>query len=498
MRIILFVLNYKDIINKYLVDQEILEIASQIGSFHGRHFFLNGLKGSSKAIILAVLYEKIQRDFLCIIPDQEESVYFMNDLQSFVDEKKIIYFPSPYKKENPLLHDNPAVLERTEALNRIRQSSSAGRIIITYPEALCEKVVANETLQDNISILKAGDQLNPEFIISFLVEYGFERTEFVNEAGYFAVRGGIVDIFSYGNKLPYRIVLNDNVIESIKEFDPESQLSISKRDHVTIIPNLDNVMKTQDISLLEFIAAGTIIYTSDIGFTSEQMAKTNNLILAAIRSGDSMNYNSKSNLLLDAEQFISRLEKFSLIDFGTRPYFEPQYTAVFDIIPQPNFNKNFKLFGEALLEDKNKAYSRYIFSDSPKQIERIFEIFEDQQLAVQFVPVYKSIKEGFIDNRLKISCYTEHQIFNRFHRYRLGKAFSNDKALTLKELYTLKPGDYISHINHGIGRFSGLQKIDQGGKRQEAIRLEYKDGDLLYVSIHALHKISRYVGREGN
>lgn len=497
MRLILFVLNYKDIINKYLGDTEITEIAGRLHTYLGQHYFLDGLKGSSRAIVLAVLFEKLKRDFLCIIPDQEESVYFMNDLQSFIEEKKIIYFPSPYKKENPLVRFNPAVLERTEALNRIRQQSSSGRIIITHPAALCEKVSAAEDFQENVSFLKAGDELLPDFIIEYLVEIGFERTEFVNEAGYFAVRGGIIDIFSYGNRLPYRIVLNGNIIESIKEFDPESQLSVTKRDHVTIIPNLENVKKTRNISLLEFISSGTVIYTSDILFSKELISKTKETILFAINTGQPVNYDTGNQMLISGENFITMLDRFSLLDFGTRPYFEPAYTALFEVIPQPEFNKNFKLFGQALLNDSKKNYTSYIFSDSPKQVERIYEIFEDQKLSIHFVPVYKSLKEGFIDNRLKISCYTEHQVFNRYHRYRTGKAFSNDKALTFKELYTLKPGDYVSHINHGIGKFSGLQKIEIGGRKQEAIRLEYKDGDLLYVSIHSLHKISRYVGREG-
>jgi transcription-repair coupling factor (superfamily II helicase) len=487
-------LNISDIFSVYNKLPQLNEAVNLLGKYHNLKLHIPGLKGSSKALITSLLHQNIKKDQLHILPDVEDAVYFMNDLQSFADEKKIIYFPSPFKKENPSERSNPSNLQRIEALNIIKKPTQTGRIIITYPQALVSHIITKEELQQNTSVLQVNTRLDIDFLMHFLFEYEFERTDFVSEAGNFSVRGGIIDIFSYANSLPYRIELIDDKIESIREFDPETQLSLRKMDSVTIIPNFEATKESEKhISFFEYISSETLVFVESPALLKTIIEKT----LIQIRQYMPHHPHLAEHHYMSPDDFINHLGNLTTIDLSNEPYYKPDETIRFSQVPQPNFNKNFNLLAESLIENTSKGIDNYIFSESAKQIERLYAIFEDQGIEVHFYPIYKNLHNGFFDFSTKIACYTEHEIFNRYHASRIPKTYSKDVSMSLKELYQLKPGDYVTHINHGIGKFSGLQKIDVGGKKQEAIRLEYKDGDLLYVSIHSLHKIARYAGKEG-
>lgn len=492
-------MNLKDIVKDYRQKKDVQNLIDQIKKYSQLKVNMKGLKGSSKAFVLAALHAEIKKDILIILTTQEEANYFFNDLESVIEGQKIYYFPSPFKNDDPNYRFNPLTLERIDVLNTIKKPSSTGRIIVTYPEAISEFVVTQDDLTDQTSNLDVDNSLDIDFIIEYLHEYGFEQSDFVNEAGYFSLRGGIIDIFSFGNQLPYRIQLLDDKIESIREFDPETQLSVRKLDTITIIPNLEKENKIEKfVSLFEYISPETLVCYSNLGFIKDALTKHyENVVKIFQQNISNSKLRNPENHNLDESKLENLLKTFNCLDFSSKPYFNSDLEMEFEISPQPSFNKNFNILADNLISNQKNNITNFIFSESIKQVERIYAIFEDKNIDVKFVPIYKNIHNGFIDYNIKIACYTEHEIFQRFHKTKTKKVYSNDKVLSLSEIYKLRPGDYIVHINHGVGQFSGLEKIENNGKKQEAIRLVYAGGDLLYVSIHNLHKISRYVGKEG-
>lgn len=460
---------------------------------------LQGLKGSIRALLGAVFYEAHHNTQLYILPDREAAEYFQNDLQTFLDKKTIWLFPSPFKHDDdPTEFDNTAVLDRTEILNQVKDKRN--QVIVTYPEALIEKVINAQALKENTFEIKVGDKLDLDFIIEFLVDYNFERTDFVYEAGTFSIRGGIIDIFSYANELPYRIELFEDSVESIRMFDPETQLSAKKLNNITIIPNVEGQEKQFDrVSLFDYLPDNTHVYAHDLPFTEEVLKNLYTKIEknASVEKPETDFPVPDLSYFIEAKEVMKGIGNFSVVEWGTRNYFKNPLEIERNVSPQPEFNKNFNLLADNLAANTKRHYTNIVFSDQPKQVERIYAIFEDLRISAEFVPVYRVLHEGFIDNDLKLACYTEHQIFGRYQRYKSRRSYTRNEAITLKELYELKPGDFITHIDHGVGVFSGLEKLDINGKKQEAVRLKYKGGDLLYVNIHSLHKITRYVGQEG-
>jgi transcription-repair coupling factor (superfamily II helicase) len=490
-------LNIQDILAKYANSRLLKDLSNEITKYDQLKVHLKGLKGSSKSLITSALHQNHTSDKLIICADLEEAQYMMNDLESFIGEQKIHLFPAPYKDFGTLLRYNPYTLERIDILNNLKKPTSTGRLVVTYPEALIEYVATQEEITENTSFLKVGNKIDDDFIIEFLIEYGFERTDFVSEAGFFSIRGGIIDIFSYGNNLPYRIELLDDEIESIREFDPESQLSVRKMDSVTIIPNMETKkVDEKHIPVFEYLNPESLVFFNNLTLILDKIDKFHEKLDELFDANNKENPYNRAQLL-DSKMFLENLDTLTCLNTGTEPVENTNLTIEFDFEPQPSFNKNFNILADTLIFNQKNFIQNFIFSESPKQIERIYAIFEDKQLDVKFIPIYKNIHNGFVDKKLNIACFTEHEIFNRYHKSRTRKVYSKDSQISLKELYELKPGDYITHINHGIGRFSGLQKIDIGGKKQEAIRLEYAGGDLLYVSIHSMHKISRFTGKEG-
>ncbi len=478
-----------EIISPYLQNKKIRELSEYIGRARPEVIAIRGLKGSSKTAVSAFLHKSTPSDKLFVLPTQEDARYFYNDLETFLPGENIFFFPSSFKNDDPAIRYNPLELERLNVLNVIKKHSSKGRVIVSYPLALYEFVISESELDNSSVQLKKGQKTDIDFLIEFLAGYGFEATEFVREAGYFAVRGFILDVFSYANSLPYRIEFDDDVIESIREFDPETQLSTRRLNSLTILPKFTQ-QNRQRLAFTDYISKDTIIFTDNLAYINESIRKIQ-------ENFDSIRDKSERYYYQDPDALFSGFESHRWIDLSTEPFVETAHTVEFNSSPQTSFNKNFDLLAKELSQNTEKGFVNYIFSDSSRQIERIYEIFEDKGIEVPFTPVYQSIRSGFKLQDLKVAFYSEHEIFQRFLPSKSKKYYSKDRALSLKELYELKPGDYVTHINNGIGRFSGLEKIENNGKVQEALRIEYKDGDLLYVSVHALHKISRYSGREG-
>lgn len=514
-------MNLEVLLKEYANDPRCFQIADRITLSRPQLIHLSGLQGSAAQFIIATVFNHpatSQLNHLIVLRDAEEAAYVHNTLENLTGALDLFYFPSSFKNnKNFRLLNSSHVMLRTEALTRIAAGGNK-KIIISYPEALFEKVVLSKVLTDNILSIKQGDTIDVNGILEKFVSHGFERTDFVYEPGQFAIRGGILDIYSFGNEKPYRIELFGNEVDSIRIFDPESQLSERKLLQVNIIPNVETQFESgEKVSLLEFVPEQTVVWTADWNFIKEKIEQQEedlSVFLEVQRtttdnrapttdSEDEINEkkNISENDFVKAEIIKEQLQLRHVIEFGSKAYFsqnEKQETIVFHTKEQPAFNRQFDILIRNLKEYEAKKYNIYLFAENPKQLERLHVIFTDLKAEINVIPVPTSIHEGFIDDDLKCVCYTDHQIFQRYHKYKVKQAFSKNKALTLKTLRELQPGDYVTHIDHGVGVYSGLQKIEANGKMQEAVRIQYKDGDLLYVNISSLHKIGKYSGKEGS
>jgi len=474
---------------------------------------LGGLVGSGPALVLAGLFDQPgKQQHLVVLSDKEQAAYFYNDLENLFGEsqadynkKKILFYPTsykrPYEPENP---DRVYQLSRTEVLKRFMPGDRK-TIVVTYPEALAEKVIAKNFVAKNTMKLKTGEQVSLDFVSDLLVEYDFESVNFVAEPGQFAIRGGLLDVFSFSNEHPYRIEFFGDVVESIRTFDPGTQLSLQKMNLITLLPNVqDRNIPEKRISFFNYLPGNTVIWLQDVPFTRDRIDIEFDKAVSSfkIRDGE-QNRLKPEELFIHGDDLMGKLADFSIVEFGNSMYFQDAQKVEFRQKPQPAFNKKFDLLISDLMEHSKKGFANFILSGNPKQIERLYVIFESIQNEqpeterARFEPLAISLSAGFIDNDLKLLCYTDHQIFDRYHKFSLREGFGRKEALSIQDLYHLKPGDYVTHIDHGVGKFDGLQILDNKGKKQEAIRLVYKNNDLLYVSIHSLHRISKYVGREG-
>jgi len=498
----------------YKNDPRVFQITDRITMSSPQHLHLKGLSGSASQFILASVHAHpaaAQINHLVILRDAEEAAYFHNTLENISHALDIFYFPSSFKnKRNYQLLNSSHVMLRTEALTKLTQATALSqnrKVIVTYPEALFEKVVLSKTLSDNIISIKQAETLDVNSMLQRFADLGFARTDFVYEPGQVAVRGGIIDIYSFGNEKPYRIELFGNDVDSIRVFDPETQLSERKLLQVNIIPNVETQFEAgEKISLMKFLPENTVVWTEDWEFIKERIEdETEAVSLFTYKEPEENNPDTLTNKDFNANDFVGadtieeQVKLKHIIEFGTKTFFNSNEgpNLQFSTKPQPAFNRQFDLLIKNLQEYEADKYNIFIFADNPKQLERLHTIFTDLKANIQVTPIAFSIHEGFIDNDLKLVCYTDHQVFQRYHKYRVKQAFSKNKALTLKTLRELQPGDYVSHIDHGVGVYSGLQKIEANGKMQEAVRIQYKDGDLLYVNISSLHKISKYSGKEG-
>ncbi|MDX9695612.1 MAG: transcription-repair coupling factor [Bacteroidales bacterium] len=453
-----------------------------------RKICLKGLTGSSKSLFIASILNKIGNSHLIIVPDKENAAYFQNDLEVLLNTK-VVFFPGSYKRSIIYGQEDPSnLLLRSETLNALANNENIA--VVTYPEALAEKVIQKEALLKSTLTLHVGEQVTIDFIQEVMQEYHFQYTDFVYEPGQYSIRGSIIDIFSFASDVPYRIDFFGNEVESIRSFDIESQLSKNQFTKISIIPkivnpNAESKELKQTESLFSYLPENTIVWTEDTLFILDQISELHTKLLQTYPEGT-----------ISDQVFKNAILQFPFIEFGN-PMFGSEHVIQFNISHQPSFNKNFELLGQNLIENAEKGYTNYILSDNEKQIERLKAIFNDINPQITFTPVLKTIHEGFIDHELKICLYTDHQIFGRYHKFKIKSNFADRESISIRELTNLNPGDYIVHIDHGIGKFGGLEKIEINGKYQETIKLVYKDQDTLYVSIHSLHKISKFKSKDG-
>ena len=503
-------MNLDSLLRSYQEDHRIKLITEKINETSPATLHLKGLVGSVDAFIAAAVFRNTGFNHLFIHTDKEEAAYLQNNLASLLEGKEILYFTDSFKKPGKFEEINSNnILLRTETVNRLSNIQTRGELIVTYPEALFEKVVKSTTLNKNTIQLKINEKLDVDFIIDLLVTFGFDRVDFVYEPGQFSIRGGIVDVFSFGNELPYRIELFGDEVESIRTFDPSSQLSNRKISQVSIIPNIQTQFTNEEkTSFFHALPAHTIIWVKDLEYTLEVLGRCFDEaveLFNALHNNRATHLEEENHFFQEeplktfepAKDIITRLAPFHCIEFGEKSVLKAGTVIKFNVSPQPVFNKNFDLLLKKLKQNEQDSINNYLFSENPKQLKRFHHIFEDMRQSIQLHPVVKSIHRGFVDNDLKIACFTDHQIFERYHKYKMRQGFTKGQALLLKELRELKPGDYVTHIDHGIGIYSGLEKIEVSGHLQEAVRLIYRDDDLLYVNINSLHKISKYAGKDG-
>ena len=511
-------MNLQTLLDQYLQSPLVFQLVNRLSFADTQHIFLKNVQGSSAELLVSAVFSHPEAqglNHLIVLNDAEEAAYFHNTIENLTSALDLFYFPSSFKnRKNFRLLNSSHLMLRTEALTKLSRGGNK-KIIVTYPEAIFEKVIQPSTISGNIISIKTNDTINPESLMELFVMVGFERTDFVYEPGQFALRGGILDIYSFGNEKPYRVELFGNEVDSIRIFDPETQLSERKLLQVNIIPNVDQLPATfgdgvdDKISLLEFLPANTVLWLKDwdlieekirvqeedlVGFLSLQR---DGLIQADVDDSDAhVLKNVQWTDFIKAPAIKELMEQRMLVEFGYKPFFA-NAEIEFNTKPQPSFNRQFDLLIKDLNFHEAQGYNIYLFAEQVKQLERLNSIFADLSTEIQFVPIGTSIHEGFIDHSLKLLCYTDHQIFQRYHKYKVKQAYNKNKALTLKTLRDLQPGDFVTHIDHGVGTYSGLQKLEVNGRIQEAVRIIYKDSDILYVNINSLHKISKYTGKEG-
>ncbi|MGZ8544278.1 MAG: DEAD/DEAH box helicase, partial [Flavisolibacter sp.] len=498
-----------------LADRLSFATADTEGNSKAQKIWLRYLRGSASQFVAAAAFthaSSLSLNHVFICNDGEDAAYFHNTLENLTQALNLFYFPSSFKnRKNYRLLNSSHVMLRTEALTRFA-SPSGNRVgaMVTYPEAVFEKVVVPNAISSNIIHLKTGDAIEPDVLFEKLVNYGFERTDFVYEPGQFAIRGGILDIYSFGNEKPYRLELFGNDIDSIRIVDPETQLSERRLLQVSIIPNVDVQFENEEkVSLLEFLPEGTVIWIQDEAFLRERLLTAEEdigLFLNLQAEGVKKPAEQEDRMIrqeVHADEFINttsffeQLENRHVVYFGHEKPLSAGYEIEFHTKEQPAFNRQFDLLIRDLKSWEAKGFSLHLFAENPTQLERLYNIFKDLKEEIHFTPEATSIHEGYIDEDLKMVFYIDHQIFQRYHKYKVKQAYNKNKALTLRALRELQPGDFVTHIDHGVGVYSGLQKLEVNGKLQEAVRIIYKDSDILYVNINSLHKIAKYTGKEG-
>jgi len=466
---------------------------------------ISGLLGSAVSFIIRSVFRKTELPFLIVLDNKEEAAYYLNDLEQMIGEQDVLFYPASFRRPYQIDEtDNANVLLRAEVLNRIN-SRKKPAVIVTYPEALFEKVVTRRELDKNTLKVALNDKISIDFINEVLFEYEFKRVDFITEPGEFSVRGGIVDVFSFSNDHPYRIEFFGNEVDSIRTFDVETQLSVETHKKITIIPNVENKLFQENReSFLDYIAEKTVLFIQNTEGLFSQLDKQFARAEEAFEKlSKEIKHATPEQLFLNQASFIKRALDFSVVELASRPVFKTTKRFEFHLQPQPSFNKQFDLLLNNLSDNHFNGYVNYLFCSNETQAKRFHDIFESldeansENIRKQYHTIVLPLYQGFIDEENQITAYTDHQIFERYHKFNIKNGYSKKQNITLKELTALSVGDYVTHIDHGIGKFGGLQKIQVEGKTQEAIKLVYADNDIVYVSIHSLHKISKYNGKDG-
>ena len=562
------------LLHRYREDTRVAQLVAAAEAGPATRVLVSGAIGSQRAFVIAAQWLERKHPTLVVADDKEEAAYLLNDLESLLPGRRVLFLPDSFKRPGAYEDLNPDnALQRTEVVNQLALGGPIA--VVTYPEALFEMVVDPAALDATRIDVKVGEALDVDTLVELLVEFGFTRADFVAQPGEFSIRGGIVDVYSFANEFPYRVELFDEEVESIRTFDPGDQLSKANIARVSIVPNVNTRFeRSQKVSILEVLPEGAALWIKDYQFFLDRLQLA---FERAVDFGATISRLDDSDLaeLMRTRAFLrppSVLEQISGYglfffkeppgvggaaalqggvgaegaavrgdvgaegaavrgdvgaegaavrgDVGAEgagsaqrnepneqpehpipnaPGFSLSATIDFAASPQPSFNRNFELLRDNLIANARSGLTNYLFVDNAKQVERFYAIFEDigKGQEVPFEPVVQSLHEGFIDRRLALAVYTDHQIFERYHRYRLRKGYSKDAALTASLLRELQPGDFVVHIDHGIGKFSGLETLTIGGVKQEAVRLKYRDNDLVYVGINSLHKLSKYGGPEG-
>ena len=490
-------LEVQDLLKQYAAHPQVAALNTLLKNKTSRNIFLKGLNGSGAAMTIASLFSKRRGSYVCVLNDLEDAGYFYHDLVQLTGGDGIYFFPSAYRRAIKYGHVDPAnEILRTEVLSTL-QDPTAPFIIVTYPEALAEKVISREVLKENTLKICVGERLDNMFVSDVLDEYGFELVDYVYEPGQYAMRGSILDVFSFSYEFPYRIDFFGNEVETIRSFDVETQLSKEKLDSIYIVPEMTKGNRTNS-SLLDSLPSETLLASKDMAWVKERIGSIWN---EEPITGDEESFANIEQLrakLITGEDFLHAALGFCRLHFGTRPTGIADATLTFSMEAQPIYHKNFDLVSESFHKYLEDGYKLYILSDVEKQATRIRAIFEDRGDDIPFTSVNKTIHEGFADETLRVCLFTDHQLFDRFHKFNLksDKARSGKLSLSLKELNQFTTGDYIVHIDHGVGQFGGLVRTEVNGKMQEAIRLIYQNNDIIFVSIHSLHKLSKYKGKD--
>ena len=506
----------KDVVANYSASGKVRELVSSIEGIQAKEnsktkVAISTLVGSSFAFIVAAAVNLTKKNnHLVILPDKESAAYFANDLEALFEEsdkdytqKSILFYPATNKK--PYSSDrteNANIILRLETLNRLNNGERL--VVVTYPEAVCEKVAGKKEIQNKSTTIQVNDSLSIDNLIDILDEYHFERVDFVTQSGQYAIRGGIIDIFSYSLQKPARIEMVGDDIESIRIFDIVSQMSINKIDKLVVVPNLQSEENAKDNklqNLLSYFGKDTIVWAKELAITARRIEEYFALADKTFKDLQStITSLPPTELYCSKDEVFTLLNKYVLIETGLKYYDNGYMDFEYSTQLQPAFNQNIDLLADNLEQHSLDKYQNYFSVKDDKQKERIEKIItqytsQGRLIYVGYLPF--TISEGFIDNETKQVYFTDHQLFNRYHKYFVQDSSQDSKRLTLEDLMALKPGDYVTHIDYGVGVFSGLEKINNNGKIQEAIRLIYKNNDVLYVSIHSLHKISRYSSAEG-
>ena len=473
------------------------EILESLSSY--KQITVKGFSGSVPSVIVAETFLALQQTILFVLDDKEAAYYATTELEQLLGEEHVLYFPESYTEPyQPEKTQNANIVLRTEVLNKLALDKRP-KVIISTAGGLAEKVMKREDFKAISHTLKVGDQLDFDFTEDLLHQFNFQFTDFVSEPGEFSVRGGIVDVFSFANEKPYRITFFGNEIESIKEFDIETQLSTGKVEAFELVSNMNFVTTGTKVSFLELLSEKSIVVTKNATLIAQKLADVYQKAEEKFKTlHQDIKHQLPGELFVSKEVFLEQVKKLSAIDFSQQEALEFSRKEIkWSQMPQPSFNKNFEWLAEDLREKKSQGFDTWISFSSEKQKDRLESIFEELDKEVLFRSFTSELHEGFVDTEHLISVYTDHQIFDRYQRYKAKSAFAKSEQLTLKDLMSLKIGDYITHIDHGIGKFMGLVKVNNDGKVQECFKLVYRNNDLLYVSIHSLHKISKYTGPDG-
>lgn len=478
---------------------------NEIGKKKPGKIHLKGLSGSSGSVVAASAFTELGGIHLFVLPDKEEAAYFYNDLVNIIESKDILFFPSSYKRSIQFQQKNNSnIIVRTSVLEKLT-GSPENLAIVSYPEALVEKVVQKDALEQNTLSVRTGEKISLSSLAEILDGIGFIPVDFVSEPGQYAIRGSLLDLFSYSAWRPCRIDFDGNMVNSIREFEVESQLSTNKQTTITVLPDTQTTFEPSQlfhndsrVSFSAFLGAPVTTWIRQTGFIYERISEIYEKTELADLFEDTAEVTiDKKDILASAAEIFEPLDISTVIETGPDYKFQAGCSVDFAMKPQPVFNKNFQLLGENLKSNTQNGISNFILSDNPKQVDRLVSIFEDTDQEVEFENLDQVLHEGFIDTTINKAFYTDHQVFERYHRFKLQDQFARSEAISIDQLTGFNPGDYVVHIDHGIGRFAGLEKINNSGRMQEAIKLIYRDNDILFVSIHSLHRISKYKGKDG-